>query len=104
MTDSQDTIKETAQVLEGKVVVGPGATQAGDAAEDVEDAPPPTSGDNPVVVTVTRRTTITDTAGNVLREYVTVSLISVINVFTLHMIQRCCDAEHRHGDKQCTRR
>lgn len=103
MTDSQDTIKETTQVAEDESAVGFGA-QAGDAAEDVEDPPPPTSGDNPVVVTVTRRTTITDSAGNVLREYVTFSLISVINVLTLPMIQRCRDAEHRHGDKQCTRR
>ncbi len=68
---------------EDESVAEAGATQADDAAEDAADAPRATSEDNPVVVTITRRTTITDNAGNVLREYGIVPLISVVDVLTL---------------------
>ncbi|KAF7791886.1 hypothetical protein EIP86_002910 [Pleurotus ostreatoroseus] len=68
MTDSQDPKGHT--VEEPKAVTSHGVVQLDDVVYEAADepAPAPTSGENPVVVTVTQTTTFTEGGEDTVRE------------------------------------
>lgn len=68
MADSQDAKGHTVEEL--KNVASHGVVQSDDVVEEAADepAPAPTSGENPVVVTVTQTTTITEGDEGTIRE------------------------------------
>ena len=68
MADSQDTKGHTVEEL--KNVASHGVVQSDDVVKEAADepAPAPTSGENPVVVTVTQTTTIAEGDEGTIRE------------------------------------